>query len=285
MNNTISMSADFERRKNLRASVWTAAVGGLVLLVIILIKLSSPVIASPPADDFVEIELPDLPNLGTSEVGSGNDQPQLPGDPGPQETSYTPPVQSNEDAVKDVTNDYEKSDDAPPVVKPKVSNPKATKTNLESNTEKTNNTPVPAPPAPPKPKATLNGTRGGSGSGGNGAETYKPGSGEGTGGTGDQGVPGGSPTGKAKNFGVKVFSIPNQSFQDDFNTNAKVAMIVEVDANGKVKSATYTSKGSSGTATEKMKEIARRRAFELKLGNSDAGQKGTVVFNFVVSGG
>ena len=75
MNNTISMSAEFERRKNLRASVWTAAVGGLVLLVIILIKLSSPVIASPPVDDFVEIELPDLPNLGTSDVGSGNDQP------------------------------------------------------------------------------------------------------------------------------------------------------------------------------------------------------------------
>ena len=273
------MSAEFERRKNLRASVWTAAVGGLVLLVIILIKLSSPVIASPPVDDFVEIELPDLPNLGTSDVGSGNDQPQLPGDPGPQETSYTPPVQSTEDAVKDVTNDDEKSEDAPPVVKPKVSNVNATKTNVESKTEKTTNTPTPAPPAPPKPKATLSGTRGGTGNNGNGAETYKPGSGEGTGGgTGDQGVPGGT---GMKRINSRTYNIPAQNFEDDFNESGKIALDIVVNENGKLVSATYQAKGSTLSNRNQI-EIAKRRAAQINYPKYDGGFKQTIIMNFDV---
>jgi hypothetical protein len=33
-----------------------------------------------------------------------------------------------------------------------------------------------------------------------------------------------------------------------------------------------------------MKDIARKRAFELKFPTSDEGQKGTVIFNFKVRG-
>ena len=279
MNNTISMSAEFEKRKNLRASVLTAVVGGLVLLVVILIKLSTPVVASPPVDDFVEIELPDLPNLGTSEVGSGNDQPQLPGDAGSQETAYNQPEQSAEEAVKDVTNDDEKSDDAPPVVKPKVNNVNATKTNVESKTEKTNNTTVPTPPAPPRPKATLSGTRGGTSGTGNGAETYKPGSGEGTGGgRGDQGVPGGT---GPKRINSRTYNIPAQNFEDDFTESGKIALDIVVNENGKLISATYQAKGSTLSNRNQI-EIAKRRAAQINYPKYDGGFKQTITMNFDV---
>lgn len=132
-------------------------------------------------------------------------------------------------------------------------------------------------------------TVGGNGNGGNGADTYKPGGNEGVaGGSGDQGRPGGDPNGRnysgtPKNFGVKVLSIPNQTFEDDFNQNAKVAMDIVVGENGKVSSATYQPKGST-TSDRKYVDIARRSAFQLKLGSVDGGQKGTVIFNFKVRG-
>ena len=129
-------------------------------------------------------------------------------------------------------------------------------------------------------------TVGGNGNGGNGAENYKPGTGEGQGGgPGDQGSVGGSPNGKSykpTNFGVKMYPIGNQSFEDDFNQNAKVAMLVEVDAAGKVISATHTSKGSTGTATRNMISIAQRRAFQVKFPPTGAPQKGTLIFDFSV---
>ncbi len=108
------------------------------------------------------------------------------------------------------------------------------------------------------------------------------------GGNGDQGRVGGSPNGKdysgtPKNFGVRVLQISNQSFEDDFNENAKVAMDIVADDNGKVISATYQPRGST-TSNRQMIDIAHRHAFELKLGSADGGQKGTVVFNFKVKG-
>ncbi len=77
--------------------------------------------------------------------------------------------------------------------------------------------------------------------------------------------------------------ISNQSFEDEFNENAKVAMDVVADANGKVTSASYQAKGST-TSSRQYIEIARRSAFQLKLGTSDGGQQGTVIFNFKVRG-
>jgi hypothetical protein len=130
---------------------------------------------------------------------------------------------------------------------------------------------------------------GGNGNGGNGAVKYKPGGNEGiAGGNGDQGRIGGSPTGKnytgtPRSFGVKVLSIPNQTFEDDFNQNAKVAMDIVVDENGKVTSATFQPRGST-TSESKYIEIAQRSALRLKMGNSEGGQKGTVIFNFKVRG-
>lgn len=279
------MSNDFERQKNLQASVYTAIITGGLLLLFILVKWAIPTPVPPPAEEAIEV------NLGNSDQGSGNDQPLLPGDPAPKEqVAYVPPqpVHATEENVKDVSSD-ETSKDAAEVIKPKVSKPDATKINDENKTVKTKVTPAPKPvvEAPPRPKAVLGHVLGGNGNGGNGADSYKPGSNQGiAGGNGDQGRPGGDPNGKSytgtpKNFGVREFSIPNQSFQDDFNQNAKVAMEIETDGNGKVISANHTYKGSTGTATSSMLEIARRRAFELKVGPN---MKGTVIFNFQVKG-
>jgi hypothetical protein len=287
MNNQLSMSAEFERQKNIQASVITAAIAGALLFIFIWVKMTIPHEEAPPAEEYMEV------NLGSGDQGFGTDQPQLPGDPAPaQQASYTPPqpVHSNEESVKDVASENETSNDAPPVIKPAVSKPDATKINSESKTVKSANTnPQPVVQAPPRPKAVLGRTVGGSGNGGNGADTYKPGGNEGiAGGTGDQGRVGGSPNGKnysgtPRSFGVKVLSIPNQTFEDDFNQNAKVAMDIVVDENGKVTSATFQPRGST-TSDSKYIEIAQRSALRLKMGNSEGGQKGTVIFNFKVRG-
>jgi hypothetical protein len=287
MSNAISMSADFERQKNIQASAITLAIAIGLLLLFIFVTWTIPTETKTQPDEYIEV------NLGSGDQGSGTNQPELPGDPAPaQQTAYTPPqpVHSAEESVKDVESN-ETDREAPPIIKPAVSKPDATKINAESKAIKTTNTnPQPVvTQAPPRPKAVLGRTIGGNGNGGNGADSYKPGGNEGiAGGNGDQGRPGGSPNGKRytgspRSFGVKVLSIPNQSFQDDFNQNAKVAMDIEVDENGKVSSATYQPRGST-TADRKYIDIARRYAFQLKMGSVDGGQRGTVIFNFKVNG-
>lgn len=289
MNNVISMSADFERQKNIRAAALTAAITGAVLLLIILIKLTTPPKVEPVVDDFVEIQ---LPNLGSSDVGSGTDQPLLPGDPAQaQQTAYSPPQPSHasDEAVKDITNDDEKSNDAPPLTKPAVSKPDATKINTETKVVKTNNT-TPAPPAivPPRPKATLGKTIGGNGNGGNGADTYKPGTGEGQGGgPGDQGVHGGDPNGKSytgtpRNMGVRVISIPSQSFEDDFKESGKIVLDIVVNENGKLVSASYQISGSTLPKSSKQYAIALRRANDIRYEKYEGGFKQRLTMNFSV---
>jgi hypothetical protein len=289
MNNTYSMSIDlFERQKKMKATAITFGVAGALLLLAILVKWSIPTAPPVTADEFIEI------NLGSGDQGFGSDQPQLPGDPAPaQQVAYSPPqpVQSAAEEVKDVETD-DRETDAPAITKPTNPKPNATKINEENKVVKSTPVaqPVAATPAPPKPKAVLGRVVGGNGNGGNGAETYQRGGNEGVaGGTGDQGRAGGSPTGRdysgaPKNFGVRVLNIPSQSFEDDFNQNAKIAVEVTADANGKVTSAVITPRGSSGTATTDMRNTALRLARQLKLGNSDGGQKGTVIFDFKVRG-
>lgn len=281
------MSADFEKEKNVKASAITLGVASVLLLLFILIKWPLPTVSQPLVEEFMEV------NLGSSDEGFGDDQPLLPGEPAPAEQlAYTPPtpVQSTETEAKDVETDDREENDAPVIKRPAVAKPTATKIDNDNKVVKT--TPAPQPvvaPAPPKPKAVLGRTVGGNGNGGNGADQYEKGGGEGiAGGSGDQGRPGGDPNGRnysgaPKNFGVKVLQISNQSFEDEFNENAKVAMDVVADANGKVTSASYQPRGST-TSSRQYIEIARRSAFQLKLGSSDGGQKGTVVFNFKVKG-
>jgi len=276
----------FEREKNIKAGLITLGIAVSMLLILIFIKWQIPSVPPQLTDETIEV------NLGSDDIGSGKDQPLLPGEPAPaKQVAYTPPqpVHATTSNAKDVETD-DRNEEAPAIKKPVVSKPNATKIDEDNKVTKTTNT-TPAPvvtPAPPRPKAVMGHVMGGNGNGGNGADTYKPGTGEGiAGGNGDQGRPGGNPNGKSytgapRNFGVREFSIPSQSFEDDFNENAKIAMDIEVDGNGKVTSATFQPRGST-TSNRQMVEIARRRAFQLKLPGSDGGQRGTVIFNFKVN--
>jgi hypothetical protein len=288
MSYSIPMSDLFERQKNTKASAITAGIAGALLLIAFLVKWPVPTLPPQIADDGIEI------NLGSGDEGFGSDQPKLPGDPAPaQQVAYTPPqaAPAHNEAVKDVETD-DKASDAPVITKPVNPKPNATKIDAPSKPVKATPTtqPVAATPAPPKPKAVLGRTIGGTGNGGNGADDYSRGGNQGiAGGTGDQGRPGGNPNGTAytgapKNFGMRVLSIPPQSFEDDFNQNAKIAVEIIVDEGGHIKSATLTSKGSTGTATPEMRNTALRLARQLKMGSSEGGQKGIVVFDFKVRG-
>ena len=274
-NSVAYMSDAFETRKNAQATMITLGVAGLLLLIFFLVKFEFPVSEQPVFDQVFEV------NLGTSEQGSGKDQPQLPGEPAPsQQLAYNPPT-----AIKAVDNNAkeietsDKNKDAPEITKPTVTKTTATKIDRDNKTVKTNPKPQEViTPLPPRPKAVLGKTVGGNGNGGNGADTYKKGSNEGiAGGNGDQGRPNGTPgatnySGPVKSFGVKVLQISNQSFEDEFNENAKVAMDVVADGRGKVLSASFQPRGST-TSNRKLIDIAERRAFELKLAHLKADKK------------
>lgn len=74
------------------------------------------------------------------------------------------------------------------------------------------------------------------------------------------------------------------SFEDDFSENAKVAVDIRVDANGKVISAVYQPKGST-TGDMSMRTIAINKALQLRFNGQPDGPEtdiGTIVFNFKV---
>lgn len=286
MNNYLVMPNEFEKAKNRNASALTLGIAGALLLLFFMLKWPLPSGDTAYGEEYIEID------LGDSETGAGLEEDMRPGEPAaavaqidniPQ-TTPAPPETS-----RDVETDDNAPDDVPVIRRPTTPDRNARRVVPETRPVRTTTTTATPAPAPPQPRlrAVAGRTLGGNGNGGNGAETYSPGGGDGTGGTGNQGSVGGNPngrgTGTPRNFGVQVFDIPAQSFEDDFNENAKVAMDVVAGENGKVLSATYQPRGST-TSNRKMIDIARRRAFELKLGSSTGGQKGTVVFNFKVRG-
>ncbi|MDB5205381.1 MAG: hypothetical protein JWR72_456 [Flavisolibacter sp.] len=279
------MTADFNRQKNIQASLYTAGIAGALLLLVLFIKFYQPVVQTQPPEEYIEI------NLGSSDVGMGNDQPELPGEPAPaQQVAYTPP-QPVTNAAEESVKDIEESNDAEatPVHKPTVTKPDAKRLNEESKvvkTKPTTATATPTPtPAPPQPRAVMGQVRGGSGNGGNGASTYKPGTGEGQGGgPGDQGSIGGNPNGRnytPRTLGSKVVSMPSKSFEDDFNESGKIVLDISVDENGRLISATYQPRGSS-ISNRKQVDIAKRRARELSYPKYPGGFKQPHVFVFDV---
>ena len=286
---------NFESKKNMRASAWTAFICGLLFLLLILITWTLP--APPPIPDDQGIEV----NLGNSDNGLGTNQPYLPGKPSAQDRQrYTPPKVTavEKEAVKDVeTNDNDK-EDAPVVKKPPVTKPNATKIVQKDVTPKIVHVSKPAEnPAPvkPKPRAVFNGVNG-TGTGGNDADSYKAGGNQGiAGGKGDQGRPGGNPNsdsytgnGGTGHSGISISKglqgrkiVGTPSFTDDFNENAKVAVDVTVDAGGNVTSAEFNMRGST-TSESAMVAIALRKAKQVKLSSGADESRGTLIFNFKV---
>ncbi|MBD0333544.1 MAG: hypothetical protein ICV66_12920, partial [Chitinophagaceae bacterium] len=84
MNQYLSLSAEFERQKNLKASAITFGIAGILTLLFIFWKWALPSVPQPVFDELIEV------NLGSGDQGFGNDQPMLPGEPAPaQQTAYT----------------------------------------------------------------------------------------------------------------------------------------------------------------------------------------------------
>lgn len=288
------MTADnFESQKNIKASGYTLMICVLLLIVLLFIKWTLPSIPPPPEEEGIEV------NLGNSDMGSGDDQPFLPGKPAPaDQQAYQPPKQVTApvEEVKDFETD-DKDEDAPVIKKPPVAKPEAkkvpekevVKNQPAKNPQPTNDPPA---PAPPKPKAVFKGVNG-TGTGGNEADNYKKGGSEGiAGGRGDQGAPGGNPesdnykgggsgnSGVAKLRGLSGRSIVRiPTFEDDFNENAKVAVDIRVDASGNVISAEYQPRGST-TSDAGLKAIAIRKAKQVKFNAGSDESTGTLQFNF-----
>jgi periplasmic protein TonB len=283
MNNAISMYAEFERQKNLRALLLTGLISLSILLLVWFIRWSIPVMPKEPVAEVVEIILPeelstDDINLGNNDVGSGNVQPIVTGTPStnPVSDDATPSKgASSEATTKDIETD-DNDHKAPEVAKPVNKTP----------SREINNNPNPqtvtAKKPDPRPKALMTSTRGT----GNGGNTDLPGynkpGGQGPGdGVGDKGMQNGNPNG-TKYLGVKVVSIPNQSFEDDFKEGGKINLDIVVDANGGLVSASYKPGGSSLPKSSKQYSIALQRAREIRYPKMDGGFKQTLTFNFTV---
>lgn len=268
----------------------------LLAVILFLVRWSTP--AQPPVliEDGIEV------NLGNSDEGLGEEPPLIPGPPSASnETSYDPPKTSSSttEQMKDVDTD-ESDEAAPEIAKPtrpststKITDKPVNKTVKKAETV--------TPPAPkPQPKAVYKGGTA-PGPGGNNADTYNKSTNQGiAGGKGDQGKINGNPdsdsytgnggTGKSGVAisrglsGRRITTYP--SFEDDFNENAKVAVDIRVDQNGRVVAATFQQRGST-TSNPNLKAIAIEKAKKIKMNaspDSPAEQVGTIIFNFKVRG-
>lgn len=289
------MTTTFEREKNLKASLITLAVCGVLFLLFFFLQWTLP---QTPAPDFGEgIEV----NLGNSETGLGDVAPMIPGEPSETQEAVSQPP-SNSPAHQDIplTGDEHEADDAPVVNKTVAKPVNKPNTNPNPTTTKPKDNVVSNPtPAPPKPKAVFQGGNSTTSSG-NRADSYNGIRDQGiAGGKGDQGNPNGNPnsdsyTGNAANgnggaggnggvsirnglTGRKFTRLP--SFEDEFNENAKVAVDITVDKAGNVTMAVINPRGTT-TTNQNIRNIALRKARSLKLSAGNEEQTGTLVFDF-----
>lgn len=294
------MTINFERDKNIKASLITTAVCGVLFLLFFFLQWSLPQVPQPDFGEGIEV------NLGNSETGLGDVAPQSLGEPSATQEEQSAPVTATPiTQPANITGDENETDDAPVVNK--VDKKPITKPVNESKPAMTKPAPVtasnPTPPAP-KPKAVFQGGTN-TNSSGNRADSYNGVKDQGiAGGKGDQGNPNGNPNsdsykgnaasgngGAGGSGGVSIRSglagrtfrsIP--SFEDDFNENAKVAVDITVDKAGNVTVAVVNPRGTT-TTNQNIRNIALRKARSLKLNaGAEDEQTGTLVFSFKLRG-
>jgi len=207
---------------NSKALAWTVGVHLLLFLFFYLLHHDTQI--PPPVDNGGGMEV----NLGTSENGSGHDQPMSTKDPAAyQATVVFKSVAARSSVPKDIVRSTEA--DAPEVNTTHKKEGKAPTTETGHKQE--------------KPKYTYAGDNG---QGGNSANQNLPGTGEGiTQGHGDQGVPGGTP-GAANYSGIPGNgtggightltgrTISPDKFEAEFHEGGKVVIHVTVDRNGNI---------------------------------------------------
>lgn len=279
MNSTRIMSATFETEKNRKATLYTALICGVILLIAFLVSWQNAPHPPKMAEELFEI------NLGNDIEGFGEVQPLIKGDPAPADE---PAPQQQQAAPVNNQPDEAKTDDntdpeAAPVNKPVKTTPKVTPAPV----------PTPAPPAPKpqKPKiAGYNGPKSGTGNGADEDNGYKY-QGNKPGGNGDAGSPNGKPDsygnkpgGKTGGSGLRVSKgdrqiVNNYIFMGDLPP-ARVNAIIKVSPAGK---GTFISfdKGSTSTDSKYATKIREILPF-VEFNKDDHESVVTVPFNFRV---
>lgn len=281
-------------QNNLKAAIITIAVHAVLLLLFFIVTIAMAVPTPPVVEEGIEV------NLGNSDIGFGDIQPLVPGDPAPEtQQEQSPPQQQIQQPTDEVEKETSERDDAdaPEVTKPekKVTTPvkNTPVTNNTVTTKKPSTTTVVNPtPAPPKPKAVYTG---GTGTGGNNSDTYNNSRNQGiAGGSGDQGKPGGNPNsdnyngngGKGSSVGgPRVTSgsrkiVKYYSFEGDLE-KATIYAIVKVSPEGK---GTFIGFGKNSTSRSQAYATAisnylRNIQFDKAADESTV----TVQFNFKVN--
>ncbi len=293
----------FESEKNTKAFTITGIVCGVIVFLLLVIAWTPPVNPVPETEEGMEV------NLGNSETGLGDEPPMIPGPPADAQEEENTPPKSQEPVVTAETKEPETNDndkEAPDVAIPKPVKPAPEKKTPPKEKAAPAKPTKPAPvavqnpnPAPPKPKILYKGGTA-KGQGGNDADSWNNSRNQGiAGGKGDQGKPGGNPdsdsytgNGGSGNSGVSIRSglrgrriTRFPSFQDDFNENAKVAVRIKVDNQGRVTEAVYEPRGS--TSSERgLLSIALAKAKQLKFDVNPDGPEtdiGVIIFNFKVN--
>jgi TonB family protein len=207
---------------NNKALVWTIGVHTLLLLLFFLLHYKTPLSTVNEGSGGLEV------NLGTSDNGSGNDQPMSTKDPAEYQASVVfKSVAQRSSLPNDMMRSAEA--DAPVVNNPNKKNGTA-QANEPGRTRQ-------------QPRYTYQGQRG---QGGNSALQNINGTGEGnTTGPGDRGVPGGTP-GAANYTGIpgngtggightlSGRTISPDKFEAEFSESGKVVIRVTVDRNGNI---------------------------------------------------
>ncbi|MFY7965425.1 MAG: hypothetical protein ACOVO1_11040 [Chitinophagaceae bacterium] len=280
---SINIDKNFEREKNIKALILTLLICAIIFFLFFLVTWSLPTIPPTLVNEGIEV------NLGNSETGLGNVEPQAPGEPAQEQNSNpAPATQQNttNDNVDDKGDEVINSTPTKavvPVVKPVAPIIKAPVKPVINPT-----------PKPPTPKAVFaGGTK--NNSGGNNSDTYNGIKNQGiAGGNGNQGVPNGNPNSNTYgpgggNGGIKIKSgltgrkiAVMPKFEDDFNENSKVAVDIMVDATGKVTSAIVNPKGTTTTNTTN-RQIAIKKAYQIKFNSGAEEQNGTIVFDLKVN--
>jgi hypothetical protein len=288
------MQVAFEKEKNMKAGGYTIIILSIIITLLLIISWKSPLPPEPLLDEGIEV------NLGNSDFGLGDIPPMIPGDPAREAGDPVASSQKSSPPAPEPITSEDESNDPEAINVPRKPAVTSAKPKPVTNQTVTNTKPKPEPPAPapPKPKATMGTYAGGEGTGGNSQDGFNNVRNQGiAGGQGDQGKANGNinsdnykgdgGTGKSgvaitKGLtGRRITSFP--SFEDDFNENAKIAMNLRVDETGKVISAEYSTAGST-SSNGKLKDIARKKALQLKFNPGEAESLGTVVFNFRLKG-
>lgn len=266
---------NFEKSKNAKAFAFASLIFALLLIFFLLTSLALPVIPKPIVEEGIEV------NLGDSEHGSGDVQPEAVGEPAQNIASST--------------------------------NAAAPQESLDNNGDEAINTPVKTPdeikhttPKPvvttpkeivktPTPKAAFPGVN--KNGGNNGTKNNNSKSQGDDFGNGDKGKPNGNPNSNSYtgnsfsgNNGLSIKSGLNgrkiqftKKLEDDFDENAIVYVDVTVDANGNVQTATVNPRGTT-TTNPNTRNVAIKNVKAMKLNAGRDEDAGTIMVILKVGG-